>query len=254
MVELSACSADLLVVRHRGSWGCPNGSRTPDPACRSPCPALRWRPRLSRRCRAGHSRCVPGSRIGRSVVRSDLVAAQLQVLGQRLAHLHGRAVTIPTRPVAQGLIHPGEPLDRREPGTTDSSREDRASGPRSTRVEGPSWAAISAVTRALAVAVVARTGVCWAQVQEQAGQPLVVGAEVEAPVRDAVRLIDDQQPRSGQQRQREVRELRVRQPLRGHQQHIDPVVGGVPGTRPPSRRSSTSSPTPRQVRRAAAAI
>ena len=45
------------------------------------------------------------------------------------------------------------------PGTTDSSSEVRASGPRSTAVPSPNWAATSAVTRWLAVAVVASTGV-----------------------------------------------------------------------------------------------
>jgi hypothetical protein len=44
------------------------------------------------------------------------------------------------------------------PGTTDNRSDARASGPRSTSVSAPSWAATSAVTRALAVAVVASTG------------------------------------------------------------------------------------------------
>ena len=42
--------------------------------------------------------------------------------------------------------------------TTDSARLSRSSGPRSVKVRSPIWAATSAVTRSLAVAVVASTG------------------------------------------------------------------------------------------------
>ena len=48
------------------------------------------------------------------------------------------------------------------PGTTASRREARASEPRNVTVSDPSWAATSAVTRWLAVAVVASTGVSGA--------------------------------------------------------------------------------------------
>ena len=45
------------------------------------------------------------------------------------------------------------------PGTTASRSDARASEPRKVTVSSPSWAATSAVTRWLAVAVVASTGV-----------------------------------------------------------------------------------------------
>ena len=79
-------------------------------------------------------------------------------------------------------------------GTTASRSDARASDPRRVTVSAPSWAATSAVTRSLAVAVVASTGVPGREVRAASGQPLVVGPEVEAPVGDAVRLVDDQQP------------------------------------------------------------
>ena len=59
----------------------------------------------------------------------------------------------------QRVGDPGVPLDGAEPGTTASRSEARASEPRSVTVSSPSWAATSAVTRSLAVAVVASTGV-----------------------------------------------------------------------------------------------
>ena len=83
------------------------------------------------------------------------------------------------------------------------------------------------------------------QREQGAGEPLVVGAEVEAPVRDAVRLVDDEHPARAQQ----VGQLRgedgVGEPLRGDEQHVElpaaeladhprPVVdvGGVDRRRP----------------------
>ena len=49
------------------------------------------------------------------------------------------------------------------PGTTARRSEARASEPRSVTVSSPSWAATSLVTRSLAVAVVASTGVSGAR-------------------------------------------------------------------------------------------
>ena len=83
------------------------------------------------------------------------------------------------------------------------------------------------------------------QVGEQGADPAVVGPEVVAPVGDAVRLVDDQQPAGrGQPGQHLVAEARVVEPLGADQQHVDlagrdrvldrlPVldVGGVDGDR-----------------------
>ena len=61
---------------------------------------------------------------------------------------------------------------------------------------------------------------------EHLRQPAVVRAEVVAPVGDAVRLVDDQQPDPlGEQRQHRVAELRVVEPLRADEQQVDRVVG-----------------------------
>ena len=60
---------------------------------------------------------------------------------------------------------------------------------------------------------------------DQVAQAPVVGSEVVAPVRDAVRLVDDQQPDAGHERgQLLVAELRVVQPLGADEQHVDLVV------------------------------
>ena len=57
-------------------------------------------------------------------------------------------------------------------------------------------------------------------------QAPVVRPEVVAPVRDAVRLIDDEEPDAlGEQRQHRVAELRVVEPLGADQQEIDGVAG-----------------------------
>ncbi len=60
------------------------------------------------------------------------------------------------------------------------------------------------------------------QVAEQGADPAVVGPEVVAPVGDAVRLVDDQQPAGGgQPGQHLVAEARVVEPLGADQQHVD---------------------------------
>ena len=67
------------------------------------------------------------------------------------------------------------------------------------------------------------------QVGEQVADPPVVGPEVVAPVADAVRLVDDEQPgRLGQPGQLLVAEPRVVEPLGAHQQQVD-LVGGQRG-------------------------
>ncbi len=61
---------------------------------------------------------------------------------------------------------------------------------------------------------------------EHVAHAAVVGAEVVAPVGDAVRLVDDQQPdRGGEQRQHVVAEARVVEPLGADQQQVDRVRG-----------------------------
>ena len=60
------------------------------------------------------------------------------------------------------------------------------------------------------------------QVGEQGADPAVVGPEVVAPVGDAVRLVDDQQPAGRREPgQHLVAEAGVVEPLRADQQHVD---------------------------------
>lgn len=60
------------------------------------------------------------------------------------------------------------------------------------------------------------------EVGEHGAQPAVVGTEVVSPVGDAVGLVHDEQAGSGGQLGQDlVTEVRVVQPLRAHQQHVD---------------------------------
>ena len=96
------------------------------------------------------------------------------------------------------------------------------------------------------------------------GQPLVVRPEVEAPVGDAVRLVDHQQSGGRQQVGQLAGERRVGQPLGRDQQHVDPArphvaqhlvpvvdVGGVDrgGPQPGPARRGDLVPHQRQQRR-----
>ena len=64
------------------------------------------------------------------------------------------------------------------------------------------------------------------QVGEEGADPAVVGAEVVAPVGDAVGLVDDEQPAGrGQPRQHLVAEAGVVEPLGADQEHVD-LAGG----------------------------
>ncbi len=119
--------------------------------------------------------------------------------------------------------------------TTASRSDSRSSAPRSTSTPpslpsppctpAPSCSATSVVTRALAVAVVASTGMSGRQGLEQGADAAVVGPEVVSPVGDAVRLVDDDQAgRLGQVRQHVVAEPGVVEPLRADQQDVDRAV------------------------------
>ena len=66
------------------------------------------------------------------------------------------------------------------------------------------------------------------QFGDQGADAPVIRPEVVAPVRDAVRLVDDDEAGvGGQGRQNGVAKVRVVQPLRAHQQHVD-LTGGDP--------------------------
>ena len=112
---------------------------------------------------------------------------------------------------------------------TPSRSESRARPPRRVSTSwppAPSCSTTSVTTRALAVAVVARTGRAVGQRGQQVADAAVVGAEVVAPVADAVRLVDDEQPAAtGQGGQLLVAEARVVEPLGADEQHVD-LVGG----------------------------
>ena len=78
------------------------------------------------------------------------------------------------------------------------------------------------------------------EAEQRPGQPLVVGAEVEAPVRDAVRLVDHQQPDGAEQVRQLAGESRVGQPLGGDQQHVESARTAVGRAPRPSRRRWSS--------------
>ena len=58
------------------------------------------------------------------------------------------------------------------------------------------------------------------QLEQRLGEALVVGAEVETPVGHAMRLIDDQQPASGEERRQLLGEARVGETFRRDQQNV----------------------------------
>ena len=161
------------------------------------------------------------------------MAAGAQVVGDLLGGGDGEAVD----DAGAGLLgevvgEPGQPLlgglqlDHAEAQRLAVERaaqhEDAVAVGVLSRACTPSCSATSAVTRALAVAVVASTGMPVGQVGEQGADPAVVGAEVVAPVGDAVRLVDDQQAAGrGQPRQHLVAEAGVVEPLGADQQHVD---------------------------------
>ena len=130
--------------------------------------------------------------------------------------------------LGQRVGDPGVPLQRREP------RHDRQPqrGPGQRATEGDGVVAELRGHVAGDPLVGGRGGGQHRGVRRQGqqgpGQPLVVGPEVEAPVRDAVGLVDHQQPAGGEQIRQPAGEPGVGQSLRGDQQDVDqplPEVG-----------------------------
>ena len=113
--------------------------------------------------------------------------------------------------------------------STPRRRESRASPPRTVstgRPPTPSCSSTSWTTRALAVAVVASTGVSAGRPVEEVADAAVVGPEVVPPVADAVGLVDDEQAAApGQVGQLLVAEARVVEPLGADEQDVDGVGG-----------------------------
>ena len=107
--------------------------------------------------------------------------------------------------------------------TTPRRSDSRSSAPRRTSaVRPPSCSATSSMTRWLAVAVVASTGMPSGSSASRVADPAVVGPEVVAPVGDAVRLVDHEQAAGrGQAWQHLVAEAGVVEPLRADQEHVD---------------------------------
>ena len=127
--------------------------------------------------------------------------------------------------------------------TTPSRRDSRSSEPRSTRTSVPSCSATSLGHPLVGGGGGGQHRDAVGQVAQQGADPAVVGPEVVAPVGDAVRLVDHEQPAGGGQLgQHLVAEAGVVQPLGTDQQDVDltgadgvldglPVldVGGVDG-------------------------
>ena len=86
----------------------------------------------------------------------------------------------------------------------------------------PNCVATSATTRSLAVAVVASTGTSAPSSADQGADTAVVGPEVVAPVRDAVRLVDHHKAGVARQRgQHLIAKVGVVQPFRADQQDVE---------------------------------
>ncbi len=117
--------------------------------------------------------------------------------------------------------------------STPRRRLSRSSEPRWTSTSNAppsaltaSWSATSSTTRLLAVAVVARTGMSGGSRVEGVPDAAVVGTEVVTPVRDAVGLVDHEQPDARRQRREHpVAEVGVVEPLRADQQDVDSRLG-----------------------------
>ena len=175
--------------------------------------------------------CVPLVGLGLAGVGRDLEAPVAEVAGDLLGGGHGQAVDdARARLLGEVVGQPGQPLLRR-------LQVHDAQAQRLT-VEGAALHEHRGVVRALGVHaqllgdVVGDAGVGGRrrgqhrdprrQLGQQRAQAAVVGAEVVAPVGDAVGLVDHQQAaRRGQARQHLVAEAGVVEPLGAHQQHVD---------------------------------
>ena len=148
-------------------------------------------------------------------VGGDVEPAAAQQTGDSLGLGHGQHVDdARAGQLIQRVGDPRAPLHRVEP--RDHDEPQRGAGERSPQSEG--------VRPELAGDVEGdpfvggrgrrqhrRPG---SQCQQRSGQPLVVRPEVEAPIGDAVRLVDNEQPTGAEQRRQLRCEPRVGQPLR----------------------------------------
>ena len=154
--------------------------------------------------------------IGRGLagVGDDVVALLLQEGRELLDRLHGQPVHDPRADsVAQELLDPGETLhktqvrnngqpQRRAPQRTPDHRGGRAELFGKVLHDPAGGGGSGCQDRRRRV-----------QFQQQSRDPLIVRTEVETPVGDAVRLIDDQQAAGFEHRHGPLQELRMRQPL-----------------------------------------
>ena len=120
------------------------------------------------------------------------------------------------------LGEPGQPLLGRSSWSTARCSDSRSSEPRSTRTSVPELLGDVGGDPGVGGRRRGEHRDAGGQVGEHLPDAAVVGPEVVAPVGDAVRLVDDEQPGGlGQLGQHLVAEAGVVQPLGADQQHVD---------------------------------
>ena len=159
-------------------------------------------------------------------VRGDVMAALAQEGRGLVRRRHGQGVDdARARQLAEVLVQPGQPLAGG--GQADDGQVQAAAVQRAAQHQR-----VRRGARAELVGDVAgdpgvrgrrgrEDGNAGRQFVQQGAQPPVVGPEVVAPVRDAVRLVHHQHPGRGRQLgQHQVAEAWVVQPFRADQQHV----------------------------------
>ncbi len=188
----------------------------------------------------------PGGRVESPRVCGHVVPTVTQMVGEAFGVGDGEDVDdARPRQHAQRVVDPGIPFDCRHPWC--DAEPERGAGQRTAQDRGVRAQLGGDVRRDASI----RGGGRGENRQVRPGDEdphdaLIVGSEVVAPARDAVRLVDDEQAHPGQEIRQELSlEARVGQPLRRDQQdvHLVPLqlvgdvgpvfeVGGVHGRGP----------------------
>ena len=138
------------------------------------------------------------------------------------------------RQVCQVGQQPAQPVPGIRQVSTPSRSDSRPRAPRMVSTPSPSCSSMSWTTLELAVAVVASTGTDVRQLGDEVRNAAVIRAEVVAPVRNAVGLVNHQEPGAADEfRELVLPEGGVGEPFRGNQQHIHFVGGQLGADRVP---------------------
>ncbi len=168
------------------------------------------------------------------------MAARAEVVGDLLGGGHGEAVDDPRAGLLGEVVgQPGQPLlGRLEP---DHPEPQRLAVQRAAQHEdvSPGVGAVELLGHVRGHPGVGgrrggQHGDAVGELAEEGADPAVVGPEVVAPVGDAVRLVDDEEPAGrGEPGQHLVAEAGVVEPLRAHEEYVDlpgpdRLVDGLP--------------------------